>query len=81
MEEIDTSSPEWMLQCEARFWMREIKKRGRKGRAWWNDRKDALQRKRGIAGLERLVREMNRQRIEANNSLNKVNNNGIIGRR
>ena len=48
-----------MLECEARYWKLEVRKRGR---GWWNERKDKIKRKRGQAGLDALLAEMNKGR-------------------
>lgn len=50
-----------MLECEARYWITEYRKRKKHQRKWWNERKDAIRKKRGEAGLQLLVEEMNRQ--------------------
>lgn len=55
-----TDSAQYMLECEARFWIRLVSE---KGYAWWNARKDAIKKKRGSEGLQRLLDEMNRQRV------------------
>lgn len=49
---------QFMLECEARFWMVQVKE---KGFAWWNARKDAMRKKRGDAAVIRLTEEMKRQ--------------------
>jgi len=49
-----------MLECEARFWIKMVRQMGY---AWWNARKDAIKKKRGSEGLQRLLDEMNRQRV------------------
>ena len=49
-----------MLECEARFWIKCVREYGY---AWWNARKDAIKKKRGEDGLQRLLDEMNRQRV------------------
>jgi hypothetical protein len=53
---------EQLLYYEAAYWRREVSKHGRR---WWNERKDNIRKKRGQAGLQALVDEMNRQKNEA----------------
>ena len=55
-----TDSAQYMLECEARFWIKCVREYGY---AWWNARKDAIKKKRGSDGLQRLLDEMNRQRV------------------
>lgn len=50
-------SAQFMLECEARFWKRYVKENGY---AVWNVRKDAIRKKRGQEGLDRLLKEMNK---------------------
>ena len=53
-----TDSAQYMLECEARFWKQIARE---KGWAWWNARKDAIAKKRGKDGLQRLLDEMNKK--------------------
>ena len=53
-----TDSAQYMLECEARFWKQMARE---KGWSWWNARKDAIAKKRGTDGLQRLLDEMNRK--------------------
>lgn len=46
------------MACEVRFWRSWAKKNGR---AAWNEAKDRIAKKRGLAGLNRLLLEMNRK--------------------
>jgi hypothetical protein len=50
-----------MLECEARYWLASYKKIKKHKRRWWNERKDSIRKKRGEAGLQLLVDEMNKQ--------------------
>ena len=51
-----TDLAQYMLECEARYWKEQARKNGR---GWWNARKDAIEKKRGRAALERLLEIMN----------------------
>ena len=60
-----------LRQTEAREWkMRFVKKSIEigtvKARSWWEDTKLDLQKKRGKAGADTLIAEMNRQRHDDN---------------
>lgn len=45
-----------MLEAEASYWKEMARKNGR---GWWNARKDAIEKKRGRAALDKLLEEMN----------------------
>jgi hypothetical protein len=47
-----------MQECEARYWIKWAKEHGR---AEWERAKGRISKRRGRAGLKRLVDEMNRQ--------------------
>lgn len=46
------------LEAEAEFWRNWVSANGRKA---WNETKDRIAKRRGQAGLDRLVRKMNEQ--------------------
>ena len=50
------NSEQYRLECEVRHWKSEIKK---KGWHFWEEKKKALLKKRGQAGLDYLVAGMN----------------------
>ena len=50
-----------MLEFEAAYWRREIPQYGW---GWWSERKAGIKKRRGQAGLQQLIDEMNRQRQE-----------------
>ena len=50
------------LETEAREWKRRISEQGSNGLAWWQETKESIRTKRGDAGFEYLLTEMNRQR-------------------
>jgi len=56
-----SSDRQYMLECEARYWLASYKKIKKHKRRWWNERKDSIRKKRGEAGLQLLVDEMNIQ--------------------
>ena len=47
------------LECEARHWAKEARKRGL---AWWVDTKERIKKHRGEAGLKKLTDKMNEMR-------------------
>lgn len=58
---------EWRRECEARDWIRRykllIKKRGRRAAdAWWRQTKDDILQERGLARLNTLIADMNKER-------------------
>jgi hypothetical protein len=62
---------ETLLQTEAAEWKMRFAKKSIeigtvKARSWWLDIKQDLLKKRGQAGLDTLILEMNRQRHDAN---------------
>ena len=61
----------YMTQCEAREWKKRYKAKVREigkqnAQNWWANTKLDLQKKRGKAGADTLIAEMNRQRHDAN---------------
>ena len=50
------NSKEYLLECEARYWIKEVRHRGH---TWWNQRKESIRRKRGDHGLQILLNKMN----------------------
>ena len=57
-----TEAAEWKM----RFAKKSIEIGTVRARSWWEDTKLDLQKKRGKAGADTLIAEMNRQRHDAN---------------
>ena len=58
-----------MRQCEAREWIKRYRKKigevgSEQGRAWWEQVKEDIAKRRGKAELDSLVRQMNEERRE-----------------
>lgn len=49
---------QFMLECEARFWNRMIRKMGM---TWWGERRKSIERRRGSEAVTNLVAEMRKQ--------------------
>ena len=51
-------SVDFLTECEARFWLKQIRV---KGYTVWSEHRRRLEKRRGKDGLERLLIEMRRQ--------------------
>lgn len=54
-------SREWLLECEARFRIKQCRIHGVK---WWNKEKEGIKKMRGEAGLNTLIENMEKLRRE-----------------
>jgi len=55
---LNSSTEQHRLECEARYWKAKVRQ---KGRGWWESTKKEIAKKRGEAGLQYLLAEMNKQ--------------------
>jgi hypothetical protein len=58
-----------MRQCEAREWIRRYRKKigevgSGQGKAWWEQVKVDIEKRRGKAALDSLIKQMNEERRE-----------------
>ena len=58
-----------MRQCEAREWIKRYRQKigevgSEQGKAWWERIKEGIEKKRGKAGLDSLIKLMEAERRE-----------------